>query len=118
MARFDEPIEPMALGNTRATGVRSLDVCCRQCHHVIRPRLRAHGGAMPVPTFGPRMMCTRSGAVSLGPGPRDRAIERPRRAGELLQIWREVRAHEWPSQGWVVLGAVAMRRSCLSMTNL
>jgi hypothetical protein len=33
MARFNKPIEPMALGNTRANGVRSLDVCCWQCHH-------------------------------------------------------------------------------------
>jgi hypothetical protein len=45
--------------------------------------------------------------VSFGPGPGDRAIERPRpRPGELRQIWRWVRAHQWPAQ--VVLGAVAI----------
>jgi hypothetical protein len=31
--RFNEWIEPMTLGNMRANGVRSLDVCCWQCHH-------------------------------------------------------------------------------------
>jgi hypothetical protein len=34
--------------------------------------------------------------VSFGPG--DRVIDRPRRAGDLRQIWRWVRAHEWPAQ--------------------
>src|SRR5271163_4392857 len=27
-SRFNDPIEPMTLGNTRANGVRSLDVSC------------------------------------------------------------------------------------------
>ena len=31
--RLNEPIEPMTLGNMRANGVRSLDVCCWLCHH-------------------------------------------------------------------------------------
>ena len=31
--RLNEPIEPMTLGNMRANGVRSLDVCCWICHH-------------------------------------------------------------------------------------
>jgi hypothetical protein len=33
MARFNEPIEPMTLGNMRANGVRSLAVSCHKCHH-------------------------------------------------------------------------------------
>jgi hypothetical protein len=41
MAHLNEPIEPMTLGNMRANGVRSLDVCCRQCHHVAKVNLRA-----------------------------------------------------------------------------
>ena len=32
MARFDQPIEPMTLGNMRELGVRSLFVSCWQCH--------------------------------------------------------------------------------------
>jgi hypothetical protein len=31
--RFDQPIEPMTLGNMREFGVRSLDVSCWLCHH-------------------------------------------------------------------------------------
>jgi hypothetical protein len=33
VTRFNEPIEPMTLGNMRANGVRSLDVSCWQCNH-------------------------------------------------------------------------------------
>jgi hypothetical protein len=29
--RFNDPIEPMTLGNMRANGVRSLDVSCTRC---------------------------------------------------------------------------------------
>jgi hypothetical protein len=32
-SRSNDLIEPMTLGNTRANGVRSLDVACWQCHH-------------------------------------------------------------------------------------
>jgi hypothetical protein len=31
--RFDQPIEPMTLGNMRELGVRSLDMSCWNCHH-------------------------------------------------------------------------------------
>jgi len=40
--------------------------------------------------------------------PGARVIERPRRADELRRIWRWVRAHEWPAQVVLVLGAVAI----------
>ena len=33
MARSDDPIEPMTLGNMRANGVRSLLASCHKCHH-------------------------------------------------------------------------------------
>jgi len=33
MVRFNEPIEPMTLGNMHANGVRSLAVSCHLCHH-------------------------------------------------------------------------------------
>jgi hypothetical protein len=47
---------------------------------------------------------------AFGPGPGDRVIERPRprRPGELRQIWRWVRAHEWPAQVVIITGAVAV----------
>jgi hypothetical protein len=52
--------EPMTLGNMRANGVRSLDVSCWQCHH--RAILSAHPWPdhVPVPSFGPRMVCRRA----------------------------------------------------------
>ena len=55
--------DPMTLGNMRANGVRSLDVSCWQCHH--RAILSADGWPdhVLVPTFGPRMVCTRCGII-------------------------------------------------------
>jgi hypothetical protein len=41
MARFDQPIEPVTLGNMRANGVRSLVVSCGICHHHHRCRTLA-----------------------------------------------------------------------------
>jgi hypothetical protein len=61
--RSDEPIDPMTLGNMRENGVRSLDVSCWQCHHpaiLSADRLADH---VPVPTFGPRMVCARCGII-------------------------------------------------------
>jgi hypothetical protein len=44
----------MTLGNMRANGVRSLAVGCWTCHR---------DGVLPVPAFGPRMVCTGCGTV-------------------------------------------------------
>jgi hypothetical protein len=65
MTRFDYTIEPMTLGNVRANGVRSLDVSCWLCHH----------RAIPVPAFGPRMVCTVCGIIGADARPnwRERA---------------------------------------------
>jgi hypothetical protein len=56
--RLNEPIEPMTLGNMRANGVRSLDVSCWQCHHRAIMSAVPCPDDVPVPTFGPRMVCT------------------------------------------------------------
>jgi hypothetical protein len=53
----------MTLGNMRANGVRSLDVCCWQCHHQAVLSADPWPDDMPVPSFGPRMVCTRCGIV-------------------------------------------------------
>jgi hypothetical protein len=63
MARFNDPFEPMTLGNMRANGVRSLDVSCWQCHHRAIMSAEPWPDDVPVPTFGPRMVCTRCGIV-------------------------------------------------------
>jgi hypothetical protein len=54
MARLDEPIEPITLGNMRANGVRSLDVSCWQCHYRAIISAAPWPNDIPVPTFGPR----------------------------------------------------------------
>jgi hypothetical protein len=61
--RLNESIEPMALGNMRARGVRSLDVSCWLCHHRAILSADPRSDHVPVPTFGPRMVCTRCGII-------------------------------------------------------
>jgi|ERR1700722_6180309 hypothetical protein len=63
MPRFNEPIEPMTLGNMRQLGVRSLDVSCWQCHHQAVLSADRWPDDVAVPTLGPRMVCTRCGIV-------------------------------------------------------
>ena len=46
-----------------ANGVRSLDVSCWQCHHRAILSADPWSDDMPVPTFGPRMVCTRCGII-------------------------------------------------------
>jgi hypothetical protein len=54
---------PMTLGNMRANGVRSLDVCCWLCHHRAILSADPWPDHVPVPMFGPRMVCTRCGII-------------------------------------------------------
>ena len=50
----------MTLANMRAQGVRSLRVVCELCHHEAVLNV-CYGDAVPVPAFGPRMVCTSCG---------------------------------------------------------
>jgi autoinducer 2-degrading protein len=52
------PGDLMTLGNMRANGVRSLDVSCWQCHHRTITSADPSPDHVPVPSFGPRMVCT------------------------------------------------------------
>jgi len=54
---------PMDLANMRAQGVRSLWGVCELCHHEAVVNVDRHGDAVPVPVFGPRMVCTRCGII-------------------------------------------------------
>jgi hypothetical protein len=54
---------PMTLANMRENGVRSLSVTCELCHHEAAMNVDAFGDAIPVPAFGPRMVCTGCGIV-------------------------------------------------------
>jgi hypothetical protein len=57
------PALPMTLGNTRANGVRSLSVSCWLCHRGAVLAVDHWPDYVPVPAFGPRMVCTGCGIV-------------------------------------------------------
>jgi hypothetical protein len=61
--RLNEPIEPMTLGNMRANGVRSLDVCCWVCHHRTILSADPWSDDVPVLSFGARMVCMNCGII-------------------------------------------------------
>ena len=77
MKQKAHPIVAMTLGNMRQNGVRSLAVACSICHHEAVISAERWPVSVPVPTFGPRMVCTSCGVVG--------ADARP--------TWREHRAH-------------------------
>jgi hypothetical protein len=55
----------MTLGNVRANGVRTLAVWCggRWCNHEATLDVSGYLDDVPVPMFGPRMVCTVCGAI-------------------------------------------------------
>jgi hypothetical protein len=53
----------MTLGNMRSLGVRSLGVSCELCHHAAVLSVEPWPDHVRVPTFGPRMVCTRCGII-------------------------------------------------------
>jgi hypothetical protein len=59
----NDPIEPMDLANMRANGVHSLDVQCNQCRHRVINHVDHLPGDLTVPSFGPRMVCTKCGTI-------------------------------------------------------
>jgi hypothetical protein len=86
MAGFKDQIEPMTLGNMRSNGVRSLDVSCWQCHHQAIVSADPWPDHVPVPSFGPRMVCTRCGII--GADARPNWNERPERETLTGVQWR------------------------------
>ena len=56
-------IEPMTLANMRANRVRSLLVYCGACPRIVVFNVDAYPEAVPVPAFGPRMVCTGCGMI-------------------------------------------------------
>jgi hypothetical protein len=65
------------IGNMRANGVRSLDVCCWVCHHRAIMSADPWSDDVPVPTFGLWMVCT--GCGILGADARPHRQEQPPR---------------------------------------
>jgi hypothetical protein len=62
-SRFNDPIEPMDLANMRQNDVRSLDVQCHNCRHRAIVNVDHLAGDLTVPSFGPRMVCTKCGTI-------------------------------------------------------
>jgi hypothetical protein len=62
-SRFNDPIKPMDLANMRANGVRLLDVQCNQCRHRVILNVNHLSGDLAVPSFGPKMVCTKCGTI-------------------------------------------------------
>jgi hypothetical protein len=53
----------MTLANMRANGVRSLLIYCSACPRMVVLNVDAYPEAVPVPAFGPRMVCTACGMI-------------------------------------------------------
>lgn len=82
-SRYTGP--PMTLGNMRANGVRSLDVSCSTCHHRAVLPVDDYPDATPVPSFGPRVACSKCGAI--GADVRPNWSERPERPSITGEHW-------------------------------
>ena len=78
---------PMTLSNMRAQGVRSLWVVCELCHQEAVVHVGGYGDAVPVPAFGPRMVCTRCGIIGAFARPNWQA--RPEQDSLTGRQWRE-----------------------------
>jgi hypothetical protein len=74
----------MTLGNMRELGVRSLSVTCELCHHEAVLPVDRWSDGVPVPAFGPRMVCTRCGIVGADAA-RTGGRCRPAGSGELTK---------------------------------
>ena len=90
-ARYRGP--PMTLANMRAQGVRSLWVVCDLCHDDAVLKVDRFGDDVPVPAFGPRMVCTPAASLAHSRGRIGRRpnVRKPDRAAV------ELRA---PRRGW------------------
>jgi hypothetical protein len=89
---------PMTRANMRHHGVRSLDVTCELCHHRAVLNVDAWSDDVPVPSFGPRMVCTCCGII--GADTRPNWQERLAQATMLGWQWRRVDlAQNWHASG-------------------
>jgi hypothetical protein len=53
----------MTLANMRANGVHALAVSCIVCRHAALLNVDRFDDTVPVPAFGPRMVCTHCGII-------------------------------------------------------
>jgi hypothetical protein len=67
----------MTLANMRENRVRSLSVTCKLCHHAAVVNADGFADLIPIPAFGPRMICTSCGGLP------PRRPDRPKASGAL-----------------------------------
>jgi hypothetical protein len=84
----------MDLANMRQNGVRSLDVQCNQCRHRVIVNVDHLPGDVTVPSFGPRMVCTKCGTI--GADVRPNWKEQPPRESRTDKQWRD----QWAGHRW------------------
>ncbi len=60
---MQKALKPMTLGNMRQNGVRTLAVYCDRCNHEGILDVSGYPDDVPVPSFGPRMVCKVCGAI-------------------------------------------------------
>ena len=77
---------PMTLGNMRESGVRRLSASCWLCHHAAVLDVDGYADSVPVPSFGPRMVCTGCGIV--GAKARPNWIDQPPRETLIGSGWQ------------------------------
>jgi hypothetical protein len=58
----DDPA-PMTLGNMRVNGVHTLAVYGQLCNHASVLDVNHYADDVPMPSFGPRMVCTSCGVI-------------------------------------------------------
>jgi hypothetical protein len=75
IARYAGP--PMTLGNMRRNGVRALAVSCPACHRSVSVNVDSYPDDLPVPAFGPRMVCTGCGFIGADARPDWNAYQAP-----------------------------------------
>jgi hypothetical protein len=63
MIKDDEPSRPMTLGSMRRHGVRGLQATCQHCGHERAVSMDDWPDDDTVPSFGPRMRCSRCGQL-------------------------------------------------------
>jgi hypothetical protein len=72
------------IGNVRSLRVRSLAVSCILCHHAARLDVDGCADEAIVPSFGPRIVCTRCGIIGADARPDwHEQAQRPSLTGEL-----------------------------------
>jgi hypothetical protein len=106
----------MTLAKHAQSCVRSIAVTCDLCHHAAQLDVDAYAGDVPVPSFGPRMVCTCCGIIGAEARPNWRERRAQGRGMRLTTDQRRAlrrrggatgsRASCWP--GWSAMGLASM----------